>query len=352
MIDLHQAEADYRIALDYMDDIFVMTPADAPTRASFYQVKTLATGNWSLTQLVGRKGKGTNPKSIIGKIYLNADSFGPCVDKLCIVSNAGFVLDKRLGQRSSPADETINGSDLSVAAAARIKAALADDFPGKTVSNDLGLLKFKLAAMTQNQQRGAVIDRLLNYFEIRGNSIGEKFDNTPVQEVAMTLYDTVKAKSGSRFDFKTRADFFEKKTICRAEIEDLFAEASTAQQLTKTWQYVDEGLQALGRPPVSRSGIRNAAFHYVSDRAAGKAYATRFSKLVASIDPTDRRRLLECGDFAVMANMLRPFVEGHRHNPFTEDNDLMGALIVHALEIQHAYEKQRRALAFAPQSER
>lgn len=350
MIDLHQSKADYRIAFDYMDDIFVMTPSDVPARASFYQIKTSDTGHWTLSKLISRKSKAKNPKSIFGKMYYNAHFFGGTVDGLYFVSNVGFSLSKKNKAMSSPADELVKGCDLSQHTAHLIENALQMDFPGEKLIDVLGMVNFNVAPMNIKKQQGSVVDRLGEYYEKFGSQIGENLDNVPLRELTVSLYDTVRKKSGVRFDFSGRDDFYEKKTLCRSEVEVLLVQASTASQLIAAWSAIDQDLLNSDYRSSARTGIRAAAIAYVSDRAAGKSHATRFSKLANDIAVIHKEEICRPKDYLSQANILRDLVKDSPKNAFTHEEDLLGAVLVHVLEIDNAKRRQRRALALAEES--
>lgn len=89
MMQRHRAEENYLIAFEFHDDVLFLSPAEQPTSAEFYQVKTSSGASpRTLSSLTSRpKGKA----SILGKMFSNFD--GVCAShdiRVVIVSNNAF----------------------------------------------------------------------------------------------------------------------------------------------------------------------------------------------------------------------------------------------------------------------
>ncbi|HEX4693359.1 dsDNA nuclease domain-containing protein [Sphingomonas sp.] len=85
----HRAQEDYLVAFEFHDDVLFLSPADQPTSAEFYQVKTSSGASpRTLSSLTSQpKGKA----SILGKMFSNFD--GVCAShdiRVVIVSNNAF----------------------------------------------------------------------------------------------------------------------------------------------------------------------------------------------------------------------------------------------------------------------
>ena len=104
MLVLHIAAEDYCFVFEHHDDVLLLDSPVAPTRASFYQVKTKASGKWTLSQLLKRdrtdEGVGF---SILGKLYLHKTNFGSSAAALTFVSNVPCSV--RLGAASGEAGD-------------------------------------------------------------------------------------------------------------------------------------------------------------------------------------------------------------------------------------------------------
>lgn len=105
LLQLHGDGVDYVLLCEVHDDVCLLegTP---PTSVTFFQVKTLDDGHWTLTKLLKKPvakskkkaaGKGATKSagalknlSIISALYQNAVTFGAAVKALCLVSNARY----------------------------------------------------------------------------------------------------------------------------------------------------------------------------------------------------------------------------------------------------------------------
>lgn len=62
MLELHKAGDDYRAAFDHFDDLMVFDKADQPEKVDFYQIKSQAKGDWTLSAMTSKDGK-TKPST-------------------------------------------------------------------------------------------------------------------------------------------------------------------------------------------------------------------------------------------------------------------------------------------------
>lgn len=87
---LHTQKKNFAVAFEFHDDIVELSDADAPTMASFFQVKIKRSGNWTIGQLTSRKkshGSSLGP-SFAGRMLDNLRRFGSAAEKVVFVSNA------------------------------------------------------------------------------------------------------------------------------------------------------------------------------------------------------------------------------------------------------------------------
>ena len=90
VLKLHNTGLNYAVAFEFHDDIVELDDADAPANATFYQLKTQESGNWTVTQIVARAPsarKKTHKASFAGKMFDNVKRFGNAVRRLVFVSN-------------------------------------------------------------------------------------------------------------------------------------------------------------------------------------------------------------------------------------------------------------------------
>jgi len=125
MLKLHEAGVNYCVLFDVHDDIVSLDHPTAPTKASFFQVKTKASGNWTTHSITtGEKSaSGTTLPSFLGKLYKHRLKFDVAVDRLTFVSNARFNV-ALADATDSKEKESIAVSELSVVELETIKGAL------------------------------------------------------------------------------------------------------------------------------------------------------------------------------------------------------------------------------------
>jgi hypothetical protein len=96
MMRRHIADESYLIAFEYHDDVLFLSPADHPTSAEFFQVKTSAASKPRTLSSITTRPKGN--ASIVGKMFSNFD--GVCAShdvRVVLVSNNAFEFaDKKL----------------------------------------------------------------------------------------------------------------------------------------------------------------------------------------------------------------------------------------------------------------
>ncbi len=57
MLELHKTGTDYRAAFDHFDDLMVFDKADEPEKVDFYQIKSQAKGEWTLSAMTSKDGE-------------------------------------------------------------------------------------------------------------------------------------------------------------------------------------------------------------------------------------------------------------------------------------------------------
>ncbi len=90
VMKLHRGDTEYAVAFEFHDDIVELDDADDPALATFYQLKTLKSGAWTLKKIVYRESSGggkSRKPSFAGKMFDNVKRFGSSVDRLVFVSN-------------------------------------------------------------------------------------------------------------------------------------------------------------------------------------------------------------------------------------------------------------------------
>jgi hypothetical protein len=97
LMQLHDTHGDYMLILDYHDDVVLLDSSTAPSRATFFQVKTNPGGNWTLKQLTRqKKGKKGPLPSHLGKLWSHQVSFGSITCSCFFVTNGLWASFRRL----------------------------------------------------------------------------------------------------------------------------------------------------------------------------------------------------------------------------------------------------------------
>lgn len=119
MLRKHIAEDSYLIAFEYHDDVLFLSPADHPTSAEFFQVKTSSASKPRTLSSITTRPKGN--ASIIGKMFSNFDGVCSSHDvRVVLVSNNAFEF----------ADKELCAKDLEEKFRKRLLDKLADEIPG------------------------------------------------------------------------------------------------------------------------------------------------------------------------------------------------------------------------------
>lgn len=118
MMRKHIADESYLIAFEYHDDVLFLSPADHPTSAEFFQVKTSSASKpRALSSITTRPNKNA---SIVGKMFSNLDGICSSHDvRVVLVSNNAFEF----------ADKELCAKDLDEKFRKRLLDKLADEIP-------------------------------------------------------------------------------------------------------------------------------------------------------------------------------------------------------------------------------
>lgn len=340
ILDLQNAGADYRIVLDYFDDIAVLDNSELPTGVTFFQVKTKEDGLWKISDFV-TLSKGPKPRSVVGKMYENLLNFSPRVRGLVFVSNQGYSFMLSDGRRSGIHDLIIACKDLSPVESNRLTTALDADFLPPPRPDYKPLLSFRRSELGLLGQQDFVLGRLMRFFKEQGAA-----EHVPVSQVYEALHTEVARKSGIFKGFGSMEDFYSEKTIAREQVALLFARATGAKLVDQFWANINTELVEHEFTPITCIRIKKATFLYVADRAAGKLEATRFSLMAASLIAANRDALDVEESIVGRAILLAPQCAGYSDCPYS-GTMLTAALIVHVLEDELNDVEHHRAATFA-----
>lgn len=119
MMRKHIADESYLIAFEYHDDVLFLSPADHPTSAEFFQVKTSSASKARTLSSITTRPKGN--ASIVAKMFSNFDGICSSHDvRVVLVSNNAFEF----------ADKELCAKDLDEKFRRRLLDKLTDEIPG------------------------------------------------------------------------------------------------------------------------------------------------------------------------------------------------------------------------------
>lgn len=119
MMRKHINDESYLIAFEYHEDVLLLSPAEHPTSAEFFQVKTSSASKPRTLSSITTRPKGN--ASIVGKMFSNFDGVCSSHDvRVVLVSNNAFEF----------ADREVCAKDLDENFRKRLLVKLADEMPG------------------------------------------------------------------------------------------------------------------------------------------------------------------------------------------------------------------------------
>lgn len=319
MLDLHRSGADYRAVFDHFDDLMVFDKADQPEKVDFYQIKSQDKGEWTLKAMVANKGKG-KPATFLGRLHHHMATFGQMVSRLVFVSNLSFKLKLADGTETTPDHHLVRSTDLHPDAIAALKKAIANDAAKPPVVDGCGRFVFERTPLGIAEQDKFIKGCLLDFFHERGGA-----EHIPLISLYETLQRNVFAKTGVTQEFTTEAEFYERKTLCRADIEAMFARATGGRRFAESWLTILADLTAAGMNTIEVVRLQNSCLRYIRGRSAGESGATAFNAACQDAIVGHPTEIEACTTLTEIAARLEGWVSSdyeHRH----------GALYVEAFE--------------------
>jgi hypothetical protein len=216
MLKLHEAGVNYCVLFDVHDDIVSLDHPTAPTKASFFQVKTKASGNWTTHSITtGEKSaSGTTLPSFLGKLYKHRLKFDVAVDRLTFVSNARFNV-ALADATDSKEKESIAVSELSVVELETIKGALTLEHQLTTEPEGLELIFLETTALSLNDHDNHCLGVVTAFLEKQGDG--------SIQP--LPFHRTLKSDIQRRTNRETRdaafSDLVKNRGLTRQQVQDM-----------------------------------------------------------------------------------------------------------------------------------
>lgn len=321
MLDLHQIGADYRAVFDHFDDLMVFNKADQPEKVEFYQIKSQSDGTWSLKDMTRKKGKGAPPVTFLGRLHHHMAAFGNTVSKLGFVSNLGFKMKLADGTSTTDDDITIRSTELHSHEIAVLKAALADDAVGPPAVDGSHLFVFERTPIGLIEQETFVKGRIVDFVHTRGDAA----EAVPVISLYQTLLGSVFTKTGATQEFTNQTEFYDRKTLCRADIEAMFSRATLGVRFHESWGTIERDLGDRGMTTRRIIVLHTSCIRYLNARSVGESGAIGFNTAARQSVLDHQAEVDECQSLPEIAVRLEKWVvSDYEHR--------MGAVYVEAFE--------------------
>jgi hypothetical protein len=319
LLELHKTGDDYRAAFDHFDDLMVFDKADQPEKVDFYQIKSQAKGEWTLSAMTSKDGK-TKPATFLGRLHHHMTDFGNMVGRLGFVSNLGFRLKLATGKNTTDDHTIIKSADLHADELTALKAAVANDAVSPPTVVGSHLFVFERTGLGLVEQETFVKGRLVEVINDRGDC-----DHVG----AIALYDALRGnvftKSSVTQEFTTTSEFYERKTLCRSDIEAIFSKGAARKRFHDNWRIVEGDLLSAGMNSRQRIALHNGCISYINARSSGEPGAVAFSAEIQKALSAYPGEVAACGSVPEIAALLNGWVS-------SEYEHRAGAVHVEAFE--------------------
>jgi hypothetical protein len=136
-------------------------------------------------------------------------------------------------------------ADLHSDDIAALRDAVTKDAITPPAVDGSSLFVFERTGLGIKDQETFMRGRLLEFVHARGGT-----DPVPVMSLYETLRGSVLTKTGVTQEFTTEAEFYDLKTLCRADIEAMFLRATRGGRFHESWAIIQMDLIAAGVTPL------------------------------------------------------------------------------------------------------
>lgn len=292
LLELHNGGHNYAVAFEFHDDVVSLDDADNPSRATFYQVKTRESGNWSFTKITSRTSSKAGKKpSFAGKMFDNFVRFGANVEKLAFVSNQPLpdVIAVHGEKQFSASDK---------AKLQKFVSALAAESPEFKDSEHTSLFFFVFSDLNLTSYESTVIGRIAEFLD------SELGSHIPPRPFALALNDHCRKRSKSLAKLSNFEQLKSSKFITKADMLKWLSQARNQHESQPEWASIAGDLKV---PFSDKVKIERAWREYqILLRSRSNAATIAFTKNVRSIiDPA----LEDVADYAGLINAVSTTVD-------------------------------------------
>lgn len=304
IIELQENGKDYCVILDYFDDIIILDSPVDPQYLLFIQVKSKSGGRWTINQICKAKKGAAPPASIIGRMYLNMDTFYPINAEAIFLTNAGFKFKLSSENETSDDDIIVDASELHDDEKEKVANILASDFPLPRKIKWENVTRFEKSSLGLVDQsmmvKGALVD-LLESYTLAGSA--------PVAAIYRTLFENISIKSGISENIECFTDIVAKKGFKKSEFIALLDRALNGSQFLQSWSMIEAEL-SVSLAPLEVVRLKTAAIRYLGNRAKGEPVETLLSKELRAAGESLQSSLGGCTSILEAAELLKGAVQG------------------------------------------
>lgn len=241
ILELYELQDDFLILLDYHDDVVVLNKEEDPDELSFYQIKSKASGNWTMNSLINRpRGKNKSLPSILGKLYSCKLNFPKHTLSLNFVSNALFNIKLESKEQSTSKKEIcfnqINRKDLD-----NVVDKLMEENSIEEQPNFIDITFLQVTDLNVNDRESYVRGKLSSFLE-EINPQG-KFR---IGLIYRTIFDEVKRKTNYEYNIESFDDLLRHKSIGRSKFSNMLNNFDIDNKNGEMWAYSEKLLTKEG----------------------------------------------------------------------------------------------------------
>jgi Cap4 dsDNA endonuclease len=228
MLKLHEGGGNYCVLFDVHDDVVSLDDPVTPKAASFFQVKTKTSGNWTTHAITtGTKSSTGEPlPSFLGKLYKHRLKFQVAVDRLTFVSNARFRVEMA-DASDSKEKESIRVSDLSANEITIIQNALTAEHSLTTLTTlptGLDSMYLETTPLSVTDHENHCIGVVATFLEKQGDG------TIPPAPFHKTLKADIQRRTNREVRDNTFADMVKNRGLTRQQVQGMIDSAMSARK--------------------------------------------------------------------------------------------------------------------------
>lgn len=276
LLRLHSEEDSYLIVFDLHEDVVIFDSEYNPSKSKYYQIKTKASGNWTIKALSKKDKKSKS--SILGKLYTAHELFRDSVLGLYFISNQSFRVRLRESTKSELIEET-EFDDLCSDEKKLIRNTTHDDTASISDIEGLSKVKLQKCALSHINHRAETKGQIVEFFE----------DQFPEYEINAslaykTLFDEIVRKTNHERPCQDIDDLKLNKAIGKSGFSEILKVLLSSRSRQQIWNEIDNALGHEGCSAIRRKNIREAwQDFFVDDMDSINEKVTRFKQKVTSL---------------------------------------------------------------------